>query len=298
MQGGADSIRFNIQRAYITDADLADSYISGEIDFSRWNAANTGDIACWGDSLTMNGTNLTALESSYPAILADMIIAENPSSDVWCINKGVGGEDSEEIKDRVIADNGRHMDAIQIFWMGRNGAGVGTGWDETESTAIKAHIADSIAAITSTPKRYLVLGVINGDYPTEYSGETNYNNIVALNDDLATIYGDSFIDVREVLIAEADPVADATDISNDIVPDSLRADAIHLNITGRTIVAQSIYDKLDAKGWLPEEVVLHEVQEIPGSQPILAAQIAFDPALIASALAVVGFAKIRRLFNL
>jgi lysophospholipase L1-like esterase len=232
---------YDEDRYVIDSSEISDDYLSSIFNFSRWATAETDDVSCWGDSLTLSGS---VAEDRYPSVLAELI-----GGGTWCVNLGVGGETSAQIYSRIESDT-RHMAAIQVFWLGRNDAS--TGWDATASAALKTRIADSISLITSTPKRYLVLGVINGDYADEYDGTTKHTNLLSLNDDLAALYPSNFIDIRQVLIDEADPVADATDISNDVPPDSLRSDDIHLNAAGYAIVAQAVYDFLDTKGWLPE----------------------------------------------
>ena len=43
---------------------------------------------------------------------------------------------------------------------------------------------------------------------------------------------------------------DLIDISNGVVPSSLRADAVHFTADGYTILAQQVYNKLEQLGWL------------------------------------------------
>ncbi|ETX26470.1 SGNH/GDSL hydrolase family protein, partial [Roseivivax isoporae] len=141
---------------------------------------------------------------------------------------------------------------ISILWLGRN--------DQTETDQIKDGIAACVSRIERKGGRYLVLSVLTGDYdPEEYGPSgSRYLTTVGLNNDLEALYTDRYLDVRRLLITEGLPRAgitptaqDTIDIGNDVPPDSLRHDAIHLNAAGYGVVAQLINEKLRALGWIP-----------------------------------------------
>ena len=94
------------------------------------------------------------------------------------------------------------------------------------------------------------MSVINGDYPGEYSGTPGHTALLAMNAALASTYTGNYVDIRQALIDAGDPVADAADIANDIVPGSLRRDDIHLNDAGTDVVAAELKMFFDSKGWL------------------------------------------------
>jgi lysophospholipase L1-like esterase len=245
MSDGTPKIRTVLDQLTISESKMQDSYVADTLNTSRYTQAETTDICWWGDSLTRFNGLVQWQDRVPPSILADLIYA-NRSQDVWVINRGIGGESSQDIYDRIALSGDDEMHAIQIFWMGRNDSP----WDASVRTAIKGNIADAIGLIRSTPKRYLVMSILNGNYAAEYAGQTFYNDMMTLNDDLAALYPNNFLDIRQTLIDAADPVADATDIANDIVPGSLRSDNIHLNETGDTLVATTVYNWLLAKGWI------------------------------------------------
>lgn len=198
------------------------------------------DIFAWGDSLT-NGNGAGA--TPYPTQLATL-------TSFTVTNKGVGGETSTQIKDRLVADSANYSKSV-IIWAGRNNA--------SNPTTVKADIATMIATIGHD--RYLVLSVLNGT--NEPSGNTLYNTIVQLNNDLSVLYGDKYIDVRRLLVDAYDPniPQDVIDFANDVPPSSLRTDSIHLNTAGYAIVAEAVNQNLGHlygyNGYLQSKDVLY-----------------------------------------
>lgn len=123
------------------------------------------------------------------------------------------------------------------IWAGRN--------DNAEPEQVKASIAAMIGHLGHT--RYLVGGVLNAG--AEIAGSAAHGRIVALNADLAALYGPRFVDLRAMAIAAGDPVADSADIANDVIPASLRSDGVHLNDAGYSLVAQAFHAATIARGW-------------------------------------------------
>jgi len=173
-------------------------------------------ISMWGDSLTENG--------------APYLGTVMQSASVY--NGGVGGEDSGEIKTRMLAaGNVRH---ITVLWAGSNNGA-------TDGATVKADIAEMVSSLES-PQRYLVMGLdINA---VNVDGSAEHDNIVQTNTELAALYPDNFIDIHSYLVSQYDPdiPQDVTDYGNDVVPSSLRIDGIHLNTAGYYLVANQIAD--------------------------------------------------------
>lgn len=149
----------------------------------------------------------------------------------------------------VIVQNQPAHKNISIFWLGRN--------DFTEPDQVKQSVADCVARLDSGAKRFLVLGVLNGDGPSERTGNANYGTIVGLNNDLAVAYPGAFVDIRRRLISEGlrragitATAQDLTDLSNDTVPTSLRTDGIHLNAQGYTVLAEILKEEITRRGWV------------------------------------------------
>lgn len=181
-------------------------------------------VATWGDSLTY-GTGATL---SYPTDFS--ALAGKP-----IYNGGVVGNTSTQIATRMLADVSRYSWPT-IIWAGRN--------NYTDPTTVKADIAAMVAALGHT--HYLVLSVINGEYANEYSGQADYNTIVALNVDLSALYGSHYVDVRSYLVSLYDPLdaQDVIDHGHDIPPASLRSGTIHLNDAGYAAVANKVYESI------------------------------------------------------
>jgi hypothetical protein len=105
--------------------------------------------------------------------------------------------------------------AYTIIWAGRN--------NYAAAATVKADIAAMVAAVGSS--RYLVLGIPNCDFTSEYSGQASYTGILQLNTDLAALYPGHFLDPRPYLVAGYNPALpqDVIDHGHDTLPASLRA---------------------------------------------------------------------------
>ena len=209
--------------------------------------ANNGDIstssvtiATWGDSLTQ-GTGGTP----YPTQLTTL-------TGYATYNGGIGGQDSIQIKDRMLAATTKYSWPT-IIWVGRVNV---TATDQT-----KADIAEMVGALGH--QNYLVIGITNGERTDEHLGEPIYDQIVQLNNDLAATYGDHFIDIRPYLVSlyDINIAQDVIDYANDIPPSSLRSDAVHFNTTGYLRIAEKIQEKMDILidlNALPKKIITTE----------------------------------------
>lgn len=128
---------------------------------------------------------------------------------------------------------------INVFWMGGN--------NFYAPAQVKADIASSVAFLSTD--HYLVLGVLNAPY--EGRGTSVYDQKVQLNNEMAQAYPGHYLDMRGILISHYNPndAHDVQDHGNDVVPFSLRNDNEHPNAAGYAIVAQSVYDFIQSKGW-------------------------------------------------
>lgn len=206
---------------------LAAPYQGLNVDGAKAYATIPATISIWGDSLSAikmpNG-----VRSLYEIV------------PTWVYDGGVGGDTSTQIRTRMIAAPTMYGNTT-VIWAGRN--------NYTAPATVKADIAAMIAALGHN--RYIVLSILNGDYPTEYLGQADYNTIIALNADLAALYPNNFLDVRNPLVALYDSgnAQDLIDHGRDIPPTSIRIDNIHLTPTGYNFVAAKIKAFIDAAGW-------------------------------------------------
>jgi hypothetical protein len=198
---------------------------------SNGDVASYTNIGAWGDSLT-SGSG----QNPYTTYLTNLYQGTR-----YVYNFGVGGDTSGQILQRMTnypAANG----LITIIWVGRNDIGTAT------NSAIENNIAAMVANL-GTNNKYVVLSILNAS--TEPSGSANYNQIIQLNSDLATLYPGHYFDIRAYLVqngltdAAISPSAqDLTDISNDVPPADLRINTLHLTSVGYSLVAQQIYNVL------------------------------------------------------
>lgn len=194
--------------------------------FASLIASGKADVVAWGDSMTY-GTGADHPDKgqkTWPKWFTEF-------SGVKVVKKGVGGESSKQIRDRMLAEPALHKE-FTVIWAGRNNY-QGPEW-------VKRHIAEMVAALGH--ENYLVVGITNG--VLEPKGDRKLRIIDALNADLKAVYGVRFVDVRPLLVAAYDKnnEQDVIDHDNDVVPSSLRSDKLHLNTAGYRIVAQAIHD--------------------------------------------------------
>lgn len=108
---------------------------------------------------------------------------------------------------------------LPVFWEGRNDFGA--------TAQILSDLAGQVATVPPG-QDYLVLSVININRPVEWygvSGNDLYQWVIPFNEQLASIYGSHYIDVRKLLVDAYDPTqaTDVTDYQHDEPPTSLRA---------------------------------------------------------------------------
>lgn len=193
-------------------------------------AEQPAEIVAWGDSLTQ-GTGGNG--DSWPAWFTRL------SDGITVINKGVGGQTSTQIKERMLADKDLHG-KFTVIWAGRNNA-----FDQKGT--VQADIAAMVAALDAPD--YLVVGIPNGaKEPKDGPDRWKLTLIDKLNASLKETYGARFVDIRPILVEAYDPSQpqDGKDHADNVVPSSLRSDALHLNSAGYKVVARAILDAYQA----------------------------------------------------
>lgn len=197
--------------------------------FFSTRESTTPKLISYGDSLTAYFAR-----DEYSSRLASLLSWTCPSI------KGVSGETSTQIATRFLADVSVQSGYV-VIWAGRN--------DYNAPLTVKANIAAMVAFLGHT--NYLVVGIPNGEFATEYVGQPAYAQIVQLNTDLAAIYGVRFVDVLPVLVSSYNPSIpqDVIDFTHGIVPSSLRFDTLHPNYLGMDIIAATVMASAVNLGW-------------------------------------------------
>ena len=187
-------------------------------------------VQYWGDSLTA-GTGASP-GHDVPALIAYLF--HRPA-----LNGGLPGATSAQIAARMLARPVPAAPETVVIWAGRN-----------DDIGDPAATLRNIAAMTdSLPagSRLLVLGLLNADTRRERRGGDHYAQILDLNRQLQARYGRRFLPLRELLIARAVPIddEDRAAVAADVVPPSLRSDALHLNDRGDALAAYAIEATLE-----------------------------------------------------
>lgn len=146
----------------------------------------------------------------------------------------------------IKTEDGHEYD-IDIIWLGRN---------NTSSPDLAQICLDALDAcvkhLKAKNKRFVVMSILNGAYSTEYKGGEVYQRIINANNAIKYKYPENYLEVRGPLVRSYNPSVpqDVVDFNNDIVPSSLRNDAIHLNDSGYDILEELVYNFLKSKGWV------------------------------------------------
>ena len=215
------SVKFSLASATLLAA-LAGCGVSSTFHTSTAptsSAKQRTPVACWGDSLTQGNQDLTGV--TYPGVLQPLV-------GVPVYNGGVDGQTSVQIAARMLAAADMYGDT-DVFWAGRDDYKQ----KSDPESQILSNIASMVNALTSSPKRFLVLSVPNSEGMWELKGTQAYNRIMALNSALATTYPDHYLDIRSYLVSQYDPTdpLDVFDHENDVWPGSLRAHNLTGNLT-------------------------------------------------------------------
>lgn len=225
---GASSISFTIATAQVTTNQtvvITASYAGGSQQTNLSitpGAMSNRTFAAWGDSLTYGDEELDGV--TYPGLLATLLGAS-------VYNGGQDGATSQQILSNFQAQPSL-LDRIDIFWETRNNL-----FTDGVSVII-GNINSQIAALTSNPKQYLVLSLMNNEGEPKGSGA--YQTVLSANSALSSAYPSNYLDIRSAIVVGYNSYipADALDSSNDIMPQSLRAHylggALSENITPTT----------------------------------------------------------------
>jgi len=164
--------------------------------------------------------------------------------------------DAEVVTDPVQLFNGSlfapvldviNQNDIAVIWVGRNNT-----W-ATETVLLDAlRLYKLFDRVTS---RIIVLSVTNGR--DEFAGTAVHTNITSINRHLGFEFGESYIDVRQLLIDAYDPSdpQSVIDYQQDTTPASLRGDKVHLNVAGNQIIAEALYSYMYERGWLVDQPI-------------------------------------------
>ena len=152
----------------------------------------------------------------------------------------------------VFDDAVNHRNDLIVIWSGRNNNPQQDGYIST----IKADISSMIMFLDEYNKQYLVISVCNGSRQTEGIGSDVYSNIISLNNELHSTFGENYIDLRKYMVeqaifdAEIPPTnEDLNDIASDCIPTSLRHDNVHFNAIGYKMAGKYIADIIRKKDW-------------------------------------------------
>ena len=140
---------------------------------------------------------------------------------------------------------------VNIFFTGTNGGWNTNNTGDTDSALEAEELAALIQKLvmaTGSPEKYIVIGLTNG----------NYNNWKNTNGVLAEAFGEHFLNAKAYLASEQVledagitlTQQDITDLSNGMIPTSLRTDSTHFNDAGYVLLAQQVYVKLQELGYL------------------------------------------------
>ena len=182
-------------------------------------------ILCIGDSLTRGTGSSNSTTKAYPVKLLEKL-----SANTIVYNEGMGSTKTGWHRDKLLneANTPYLSDALVILWTGTNG---NTDGDNTVET-LELLIEEMISAMGSNRKFLLIPAVAEGISDSR-------NKHLAHKQWCIDQYG-------------ADHVFDVYDWfdSQNLTRSDYMADSLHYNDEGYAIIADGIYEKLNANGWV------------------------------------------------
>ncbi len=251
----ADTTAANLQKGIDSSGAMIFAYNTNSlwvraISPKRWVEVSAGSSVQFIDSLRLDtaidrsvivgwGNSLTAAQPGYVQYLSK--IGEH-----LVISMGVNGEVASQITTRFLNDTARWKNTT-IIWAGRNNI------PSTSSVSVVSSIQQIVSALQSVGNNnYVVLDILNGQ--NEGIGTTNYDSIIALNNRIHSTFPGHVGNLRQFIVSKYNPLVpqDVIDYAQDIMPFTLRSDAIHPNTLGYNWVAyfidsafkQQIYDTI------------------------------------------------------
>ena len=237
MRQGGVATQISVGGGEIPPAATADVSAINNIPLAGLQTAETPDYrflsTCANDSAISEAGTLGGVSGQMTRTASGGGTAKLPcsSSETYTFTQAAGGM-LQDIQPEAafVPDTAATRDQVNIIWSGRN--------NYTDESQVLADIAAMVAYLNND--NYLVLSILNGS--GEGSGTAAYQAIADLNTKLSQTYGDKYLDVREALVKSYSSASaqDQSDYADDIVPTSLRADAIHLNNKGYGIAATTV----------------------------------------------------------
>ncbi|RVT93701.1 Calx-beta domain-containing protein [Sphingomonas crocodyli] len=232
---------------------LLTDFSAGIVGAPRKPEKLAGYLVCNGDSLTAGQASstgstgdqfATAAQKCWPGVIKSL----RPSLTVF--NNGFPGLAANALWPNVRRRVNLYG-AIGMIEFGRNDFFAhGASWQQD--------VKDGIAAAvnyynTYSEGRFLVFSILNDPTADERLGATGYNELAALNAELAALYPNNFLDWRSALVAlggPGQPYADATRFGFDQLPTAFQPTDVHMTDAGYAAAAQIVLSALLAKGWV------------------------------------------------
>lgn len=184
-------------------------------------------ILCIGDSLTRGVGCSNAATEAYPVKLLEKL-----SDNTIVYNEGQGSTTVEWHRNKMLnkANTPYLKDALVILWTGTNGNGSG----DASVATLQALIAEMISAMGSN-RKFLLIPAVAAALPGSGEDETHLAHKQWCMDQ----YGaDHVFDVYEWFR------------ENGLTREAYMTDSLHYNAQGYSIIAEGIYEKLNANGWV------------------------------------------------
>lgn len=215
-------------------------------------------ICLWGDSQG-EGASASSVGTRVSSVLSAL-------SGRFVLNNGVGGDSSTEVLNRVLQMPKELEDYIHVFFPGAfhenmidptTGVGYNPGtyqraedWEHAGRTQLgyNTTIDRMMARIPHGQK--LILTPTTANRTNDRPGGLLRPERLLTVAHIQANYPDNYLDVLPPLLALSDgSPQDLSDVADEIVPASARADNIHLFDPGHAAIAQLIHDGIEARGW-------------------------------------------------
>ena len=174
-------------------------------------------------------------------------ILEAPAG-VYTFTRAVAGEavQIDELTPFILSASDYDYDfRTTIIWAGNND------YTSEYRPEVDGNVTRMVEFLKPQDKRFIVIGMAIAAYSDRLKGTPYYADTMALHKKWRERWPNNFIDITPVLQRHYDP-NNPTDVQNLLdgcTPSSLRIDQIHLNDTGKKIVADTVYNFMIQRGW-------------------------------------------------
>ena len=198
-------------------------------------------IVCFGDSVTF-GWNMK-YEYSYPSQLETLLVKD--FSQIKVINSGIGGNTIIDANKRLEKDVANFKPDVVIINFGLNDGMISGSVPNIDIKDFENYYNDLIKKLQFGDLKIIILGInpVTGLFP-----ENENENYRKKQREIQEIYNEKILEIAKNINLEYISLGEAFNKEADSI-EYIKADGIHPNKKGLSLIAELVYEKIKNKGW-------------------------------------------------